>query len=141
LADPKLLPPPHIFLGNIAEQAKFFNTATRWQIGQAMNEGPSAFESVMITVGATTARVFTGLVLASVLAIGIGVMVRYWQVFDRLVLPTITLLSPVSPIAWRRWRSSCSASATRRRSSWSWWRCSSTWSWRPSTRSTASAPT
>ena len=51
-ADPKLLPPPHIFLGNIAEQAKFFNTATRWQVGQSMNAGPSAFESVMITVGA-----------------------------------------------------------------------------------------
>src|SRR5277367_2217619 len=32
-ADPKLLPPPHIFLGDIAEQAKFFNT------GRA---GPSA---------------------------------------------------------------------------------------------------
>ena len=99
-ADPKLLPPPHIFLGNIAEQGKFFNTATRWQVGQAMNEGPTAFESVMITVGATTARVFVGLVIASLLAIGIGVMVRYWNFFDKLVLPTITLLSPVSPIAW-----------------------------------------
>lgn len=99
-ADPKLLPPPHIFLGNLAEQGKFFNTATRWQVGQAMNEGPTAFESVMITVGATTARVFIGLVIASLLAIGIGVMVRYWNFFDKLVLPTITLLSPVSPIAW-----------------------------------------
>ena len=34
------------------------------------------------------------------LAISIGVVVRYWQLFDKLVLPTITLLSPVSPIAW-----------------------------------------
>jgi NitT/TauT family transport system permease protein len=99
-ADPKLLPPPHIFLGNIAEQAKFFNTATRWQVGQAMNAGPTPWESVLITVGATTMRVFAGLVIASLLAIGIGVMVRYWQFFDRLVLPTVTLLSPVSPIAW-----------------------------------------
>ena len=54
----------------------------------------------MITVGATTMRVFAGLVIASILAISIGVMVRYWHVFDKLVLPTITLLSPVSPIAW-----------------------------------------
>ena len=99
-ADPKLLPPPHIFLGNLAEQGKFFNTATRWQVGQSMSEGPSAFESVMITVGATTARVFTGLVLASMLAIGMGVLIRYYHFFDKLVLPTITLLSPVSPIAW-----------------------------------------
>lgn len=100
LADPKLLPPPHIFLGNIGEQGKFFNTATRWQIGTAMNEGPSAFESVMITVAATTMRVFVGLVIATVLGIGIGVAVRYNQLFDKLVLPTVTLLSPVSPIAW-----------------------------------------
>jgi NitT/TauT family transport system permease protein len=99
-ADPKLLPPPHVFLGNIAEQAKFFNTATRWQVGQAMNAGPTPWESVLITISATTMRVFLGLVIASVLAIGIGVMVRYWQFFDRLVLPTVTLLSPVSPIAW-----------------------------------------
>ena len=53
-ADPQLLPPPHIFLSNFGEQGKFFNTATRWQVGQSMGEGPSAFESVMITVAATT---------------------------------------------------------------------------------------
>ena len=99
-ADEKLLPPPHIFMGNLAEQGRFFNTATRWQVGSSMTEGPSAFESVLITGGATTARVFAGLVIASVLAIGIGVLVRYYRFFDRLVLPTITLLSPVSPIAW-----------------------------------------
>ena len=99
-ADPKLLPPPHIFMGAIAEQGKFFNTATRWQIGKSMNAGPSAFESVMITVGATTMRVFVGLLIASVLAITTGVLVRYYKFFDRLVLPTVTLLSPVSPIAW-----------------------------------------
>ncbi|OWY58845.1 hypothetical protein B7486_77780, partial [cyanobacterium TDX16] len=27
-ADPKLLPPPHIFLSDFSEQGKFFNTAT-----------------------------------------------------------------------------------------------------------------
>jgi len=99
-ADPKLLPPPHIFLGSIADQGKFFNTATRWQVGKSMTGGPSAFESVMITVGATTMRVFMGLLIASVLAITTGVLVRYYALFDKLVLPTVTLLSPVSPIAW-----------------------------------------
>jgi NitT/TauT family transport system permease protein len=99
-ADPKLLPPPHIFIGSIADQGKFFNTATRWQVGKSMSEGPSAFQSVMITVGATTGRVFAGLLIASVLAIGTGVLVRYYALFDKLVLPTVTLLSPVSPIAW-----------------------------------------
>jgi NitT/TauT family transport system permease protein len=98
-ADPKLLPPPHIFLSNFGEQGRFFNTATRWQVGHSM-EGPSALESVMITVAATTMRVFVGLVIASVLAIAVGVLIRYYQFFDKLVLPTVTLLSPVSPIAW-----------------------------------------
>ena len=46
---------------------------------QSMTEGPSPLESVMITIGATTMRVFVGLVIASVLAIGIGVLVRYWH--------------------------------------------------------------
>jgi NitT/TauT family transport system permease protein len=99
-ADPKLLPPPHIFLGSIIDQGKFFNTATRWQVGKSMTDGPSAFESVMVTIGATTMRVFSGLAIASVLGVGIGVLVRYHALFDKLVLPTITLLSPVSPIAW-----------------------------------------
>jgi NitT/TauT family transport system permease protein len=65
-----------------------------------MTEGPSAFESVMITVGATTMRVFVGLLIATILGIAVGVLVRYFKLFDRLVLPTVTLLSPVSPIAW-----------------------------------------
>jgi len=99
-ADEKLLPPPHIFLSNFAEQGKYFNTATRWQVGKSMTDGPSAFASVMTTIGATTMRVFVGLLIASVLGIGTGVLVRYYKLFDRLVLPTVTLLSPVSPIAW-----------------------------------------
>ncbi|MDQ8726282.1 ABC transporter permease [Bradyrhizobium sp. LHD-71] len=100
LADPKLLPPPHVFLGNFADQAKFFNTATRWQIGVAANAGPSPFQAVMITVGATGGRVIAGLIIASVLAITLGVLVRYFALVEKLVLPTVTLLSPVSPIAW-----------------------------------------
>ena len=55
---------------------------------------------MIYTILATTGRVFSGLVIASVLAVAIGVLIRYFRLFDRLVLPTITLLSPVSPIAW-----------------------------------------
>src|SRR3984957_19419453 len=99
-SDARLLPPPHIFLGSIAEQGKFFNTATRWQVGTAMNGGPSAFQSVMVTIGATTMRVFSGLSIATCLGIGIGVLIRYNALFDKLVLPMVTMLSPVSPIAW-----------------------------------------
>jgi NitT/TauT family transport system permease protein len=100
LSDPKLLPPPHIFLANIPDQARFFNTATRWQIGMNPADGPSPYEAVFITIGATSLRVFVGLAIAAVLSVTIGVLVRYFQLFEKLTLPTITLLSPVSPIAW-----------------------------------------
>lgn len=100
VADPKLLPPPHIFLGSFADQAKFFNTATRWAIGVDSSAGPSSAQALLITVGATMGRVFSGLLIASVLAVSFGVLIRYVLIVERLTLPTITLLSPVSPIAW-----------------------------------------
>jgi NitT/TauT family transport system permease protein len=100
VADPRLLPPPHIFLGDFAGQAKFFNTANRWSIGVNPADGPSPYTAVLITISATTMRVVIGLVIASMLAITLGILTRYFQLFERLTLPTITLLSPVSPIAW-----------------------------------------
>lgn len=99
-ADPKLLPPPHVFLGDIPDQARFFNTATRWQIGMNPADGPSPYGAVAITVASTTMRVFAGLAIATLLSVTIGVAIRYWELFGKLTLPTITLLSPVSPIAW-----------------------------------------
>jgi NitT/TauT family transport system permease protein len=99
-SDPKLLPPPHVFIGNIVEQAKFFNTVNRWQIGAGGGTGPSPALAVLYTVLSSTGRVLTGLVIAFTLAISIGVAIRYFRLFERLTLPTITLLAPVSPIAW-----------------------------------------
>ena len=99
-ADPRLLPPPHIFLGSIADQAKFFNTVNRWQIGAGQAGLPSPVMAVIYTILATTGRVFAGLVMASVFAVSIGVGIRYFRIFGKLTLPTITLLAPVSPIAW-----------------------------------------
>lgn len=99
-ADPKLLPPPHIFLGDIIGQAKFFNTVSRWQVGVGQDSGPSPPMAVLYTVLSTTGRVFAGLGIAATLGISIGVAIRYFRWFERLTLPTITLLAPVSPIAW-----------------------------------------
>ncbi len=99
-ADPRLLPPPHVFLGNIADQAKFFNTVSRWQVGVGMDAGPTPAMAVFFTAASTTGRVMAGLAIASVLSISLGVAVRYVLLFERLTLPTITLLAPVSPIAW-----------------------------------------
>src|SRR5215831_11034583 len=59
-ADPKLLPPPHIFLGEIVDQAKFFNTVSRWRVGVA-DDSPSPAIAVAYTVLSTTGRVFAGL--------------------------------------------------------------------------------
>jgi len=100
ISDARLLPPPHVFLGNFPEQAKFFNTAQRWQVGVGLNTGPSPAGAVMITIAASAARVFAGLLIASTLSITIGVLIRYYVAVEKLTLPTITLLSPVSPIAW-----------------------------------------
>ena len=57
LADPRLLPPPHVFLSDFAGQAKFFNTASRWSIGINPADGPSPYQAVLITIAATTMRV------------------------------------------------------------------------------------
>ena len=100
ISDPKLLPPPHVFLADIGDQARFFNTATRWQIGVNPADGPSPYQAVGITIAATSLRVFSGLAIAAVLSIGLGVLIRYFALLEKLTLPTITLLSPVSPIAW-----------------------------------------
>src|SRR5258707_15100658 len=100
VTDPKLLPPPHIFLGNFPEQAKFFNTAQRWQIGVGLNTGPSAEMALVITVLASAARVVARLLIASVLWISICVAVRDFLVVEKRALPTITLLSPGAPIPW-----------------------------------------
>jgi NitT/TauT family transport system permease protein len=100
-ADAKLLPPPHVFLGSIADQAKFFNTVSRWQIGAGQGgDVPTPAMAVVLTILATTGRVLAGLLIASVLAVSIGIGIRYFRLFGKLSLPTITLLAPVSPIAW-----------------------------------------
>jgi NitT/TauT family transport system permease protein len=99
-SDPKLLPPPHVFLGEIVDQAKFFNTVSRWQVGVGQDSGPSPPMAVLYTVLSTTGRVFAGLAIAAGFGISIGVAIRYFKLFEKLTLPTVTLLAPVSPIAW-----------------------------------------
>ena len=99
-ADPRLLPPPHVFLSDLTGQAKFFNTAQRWQVGVDSNAGPSPAVAVLITILSSTMRVFAGLGLATVISICLGVAIRYFRLIEHLTLPTITLLAPVSPVAW-----------------------------------------
>jgi NitT/TauT family transport system permease protein len=100
LADPRLLPPPHVFLSHLADQARYFNTAQRWQIGVDPNAGPSPAMAVLITVLSSTMRVLAGLGLATLASLALGVAIRYFGLIEKLTLPTVTLLAPVSPVAW-----------------------------------------
>ncbi|MFZ2106453.1 MAG: ABC transporter permease [Roseiarcus sp.] len=100
IADHRLLPPPHIFLGDFAGQAKNFNTAKRWEIGVDPSSGPTPFMAVIITMASSTMRVLAGLAIAAITSLCMGVLIRYYGLFGKLVLPTVTLLAPVSPVAW-----------------------------------------
>ena len=100
IADHRLLPPPHIFLGDFAGQAKNFNTAKRWEIGVDPSSGPTPFMAVIITMASSTMRVLAGLAIAAITSLCMGVLIRYHGLFGKLVLPTVTLLAPVSPVAW-----------------------------------------
>jgi NitT/TauT family transport system permease protein len=100
VADQRLLPPPHIFIGDFAGQAKNFSTAKRWEIGVDPNSGPTPTIAVLITMFASTMRMLAGLAIAAITSLCVGVLIRYYDLFGKLVLPTVTLLAPVSPVAW-----------------------------------------
>ncbi len=95
-ANPLLLPPPHIFLHNFLAQGRFFSVATR---------NPSSSLSAVLlamatTVSLTAMRVLLGLALAFAISLTVGIAIRYIRIFGKLVLPIITLMSPISPVAW-----------------------------------------
>ncbi|WP_131118823.1 ABC transporter permease [Lichenihabitans psoromatis] len=95
-ADPLLLPPPHIFLRSFADQAQFFVSSD--VVGEVSTSG--AFQSLLATIMASSLRVIIGLLLGFTFSVGCGLLIRYFKVFGNLALPTITLLAPISPIAW-----------------------------------------
>lgn len=94
LLDPLLMPPPHIFLQNFDEQARNFDTAN---IG-VETQAPAL--AVLTTVLATSLRVLVGLALAFGASLVVGTLVSYVTVARRLLLPVLTLLAPISPVAW-----------------------------------------
>jgi NitT/TauT family transport system permease protein len=56
--------------------------------------------AVATTILATVARVLAGLGLAFGGSLLTGILVTRFRVFGRLTLPMLTLLAPISPIAW-----------------------------------------
>lgn len=96
-ANPLLLPPPHIFLANLTEQFRFFDPNGE-RIG-ALSEGGSIW-SVLGVIGWSSLRVFLGLLIGFVASVIVGVAIRYFGIFGKLTLPLITMLAPISPVAW-----------------------------------------
>lgn len=95
-ADPLMLPPPHMFLANLPEQFKFFDPAG----ARSLEEEGGGFLSVLIVMAWTSLRVILGLAIGFVGAVAMGVAIRYFAWFGNLTLPMITLLTPISPVAW-----------------------------------------
>jgi NitT/TauT family transport system permease protein len=96
IADPLMLPPPHIFLANLGEQLKFFDAPG---VRGSEEEGGGLLP-VLLVMGWTSMRVVLGLAIGFVSAVALGVAIRYWAVVGKLVLPVTTLLTPISPVAW-----------------------------------------
>jgi NitT/TauT family transport system permease protein len=93
LINPVILPPPHDTLWEIRNQAQFISPA----VSSANTDSNFAAVSALL---ATLQRVFIGLALAFSASFLVGGLAFYVTLVNRLTLPTITLLSPIAPIAW-----------------------------------------
>lgn len=94
--NPMLLPPPHIFLQDALGQGRYFSLDAR------MGRPPplEVAASVASTTAVTSLRVLAGLFISFVLSVALGLGIRIFGLFGRLILPTLTILSPISPVAW-----------------------------------------
>jgi len=93
----KFLPPPHIFLGDLPNQLQHFDFS---KANPGEVAARSHFHAVAKTISATVIRVIVGLSLGFVLGVLTGSVIRYFRWFGKLILPTVTLLAPISPFAW-----------------------------------------
>jgi NitT/TauT family transport system permease protein len=88
-----ILPPPHQFLAEIANQEQFLMP----QIGV---ERTGANFVALTAIVATLKRVLSGLVLGFIAALTFGALASYFKLFGKLTLPMVTLLAPIAPVAW-----------------------------------------
>ena len=49
---------------------------------------------------ASSTRVFTGYMIAAVLAITLGVAIGWWRWAERMIEPTLQMLRPIPPVSW-----------------------------------------
>lgn len=87
------LPPPHIFLSDILRQATFFESSS-------VRGSGSPLLAVLTSIGATLGRVTGGLLIGFVASLITGILVTQFTIVNRLALPLVTLLAPISPMAW-----------------------------------------
>jgi NitT/TauT family transport system permease protein len=91
-----LLPPPHLFLQDIPGTLKYFDRSNR--VGSMASGG--GIGALAITMFWTAFRVFTGLAMGFVCGVAVGAALHYVRWLRNLLLPTIMLLAPISPVAW-----------------------------------------
>jgi NitT/TauT family transport system permease protein len=93
LIDPLILPPPPLFIAEIQQQAQFLLP----RIGvQRVGANFVALTAII----ASLQRVLIGLLLAFIASLLIGSFAFYIGVFGKLMLPAVTLLAPIGPVAW-----------------------------------------
>ena len=96
MVNPLLLPPPHLFLQDIPGTLKYFDRSNK--IGSIASGG--GVVALLTTMGWTTFRVFTGLALGFIFGVGLGASLFYFRSLRNVLMPTILLLAPISPVAW-----------------------------------------
>jgi NitT/TauT family transport system permease protein len=96
LINPLLLPPPHLFLQDIPGTLKFFDRSNK--IGHV--GGGGGVSALLITIFWTIFRVFTGLALGFACGLALGAALHYFRLLRNLLMPTLLLLAPISPVAW-----------------------------------------
>ena len=96
MVNPLLLPPPHLFLQDIPGTLKFFDRSNK--VGHVASGG--GVGALLITMFWTSFRVFTGLALGFIFGVGLGAALHYFKTLRNVLMPTILLLAPISPVAW-----------------------------------------
>jgi len=88
-----ILPPPHLFVAELRNQAQFLMP----QVGA---EAVGSNFIALTAIWASLRRVLIGLALAFVCAVILGSLAFYFNIFGKLTLPTVTLLAPIASVAW-----------------------------------------
>jgi NitT/TauT family transport system permease protein len=91
-----LLPPPHLFLQDIPGTLKYFDRSNR--VGSMASGG--GVGALAVTMFWTAFRVVTGLAMGFVSGVAVGAALHYVRWLRNLLMPTVLLLAPISPVAW-----------------------------------------